>query len=121
MAQDECARLSLRIDLPGGARLGPGKAALLEAIAGHGSLAAAARALGLSYPKAKRLTDEMNAAFSAPLVTTRHGGQERGGAALTPTGADVLDLYRQVTEGANRGAAGALEQLGRLADRADRT
>ena len=37
--------LSIRIDLASGARIGPGKIALLEAIRSTGSISAAARAL----------------------------------------------------------------------------
>ncbi len=114
MSDETQARISLRIDLPGGARLGPGKAALMEAIEREGSLAGAARALSLSYPKAKRLVDELNGAFATPLVATRHGGHERGGAQLSPTGQAVLALYRRVAGSAQLGAAGALEELCRL-------
>ncbi len=116
MADVNRARLSLRIDLPGGARLGPGKADLLEAIDAHGSLAASARALGLSYPKAKRLVDELNGAFNEALVITRHGGHERGGAALSPTGRLILALYRQVGEAAERASKAALCEFGALAN-----
>ena len=38
------ARLSVRIDLPNGGRFGPGKAALLRAIASEGSIRKAAAA-----------------------------------------------------------------------------
>ena len=39
-------RLSIRLDLTGGDRIGPGKIALLEAIQATGSISAAARRLG---------------------------------------------------------------------------
>lgn len=87
------AGLSVRIDLPGGGRFGPGKAALLSAIAETGSLAGAARALDMSYPKSLRLVREMNRDFAAPLVETFQGGSSRGGAGLTPAGQDVLAAY----------------------------
>ena len=47
--------LSIRIDFPGGGRLGPGKAALLQGISETGSIRSAADALGMSYPKALKL------------------------------------------------------------------
>ena len=40
--------------------IGPGKVALLEAIAEAGSISAAARTLGMSYRRTWLLVDEMN-------------------------------------------------------------
>ena len=45
--QDE-ARLSIRLDLVSGARIGPGKVAVLEEIARSGSISAAGRVLRMS-------------------------------------------------------------------------
>jgi molybdate transport system regulatory protein len=42
-------RFSIRLDLTGVDRIGPGKIALLEAIRTKGSITAAARHLGMSY------------------------------------------------------------------------
>ena len=72
--------------------MGPGKADLLDAIAAEGSLAAAARELGMSYMRAWRLMREMNELFRKPLVAVRPGA--RGGALLTAEGERVLALYR---------------------------
>jgi molybdate transport system regulatory protein len=41
-------RLSMRLDLTSGNRIGPGKIALLEAIRSTGSISAAARRVGMS-------------------------------------------------------------------------
>jgi molybdate transport system regulatory protein len=76
--------------------LGPGKAALLEAIAATGTLARAAEALGMSYVRAWRLVQTMNRCFRSPLVATARGGQRRGQASLTPAGRTVLQLYRRM-------------------------
>jgi molybdate transport system regulatory protein len=72
--------------------LGPGKADLLAAIAGTGSISAAGRAMGLSYRRAWLMVDAMNRLFAAPLVETRRGGP--GGAVLTEFGCAVLTEYR---------------------------
>lgn len=90
--------LSLRFDLPDGARFGPGKAALLEAIGETGSIAAAARQLSLSYPKASRLVAEINASLAEPAVATRHGGADKGGSHLTESGRKLLFIYNSVHE-----------------------
>ncbi len=86
--------------------LGPGKADLLEAIAGTGSIAAAGRRLGMSYKRAWSLTEALNAMFRAPLVDAAKGGAGGGGAALTPLGAQILAAYRALeTESSRAGAA----------------
>jgi molybdate transport system regulatory protein len=99
-------RLSIRIDLPSGDRIGPGKIALLEAIRATGSISAGARSLGMSYRRAWLLVEEINQAFREPAVTAETGGRRGGGATLTPVGERVIDLYRSIETQA-RDAAGA--------------
>ena len=77
------AKLSIRIDLDPGGRLGPGKVALLEQIEAQGSISAAGRAMGMSYKRAWDLVAALNAAFRTPLVQAQMGGRHGGGAALT--------------------------------------
>ena len=96
----ETARLSLRIDLPNGTRFGPGKAALLAALLEDGSIKAAANRLGMSYPRALKLIDQMHSSFSAPLVETHHGGAEGGGTQVTNLGQEILELYSSICDSA---------------------
>ena len=106
--------LHLRISLASGFSLGPGKADLLAGIRDTGSIAAAGRRMKMSYKRAWSLVEEMNAAFSQPLVETSRGGQARGGAALTETGERVLAAYdrmRRQTREAVAGEVAALEKL----------
>jgi molybdate transport system regulatory protein len=98
-------RLSLRIFFGRAARLGPGKAELLERIRDTGSIAAAGRAMGMSYKRAWSLVEEMNADFAAPLVARVRGGAGGGGAQLTPEGEEVVARYRRL-EAAALAAAG---------------
>ena len=65
---DQSPKLSVRIDFPNGMRFGPGKAALLQQLIASGSIKAAAAALGMSYPRALKLVDQMNHCFASPLV-----------------------------------------------------
>ncbi len=97
-------RLSIRLDLASGDRIGPGKIALLEAIAQAGSISGAARRLGMSYRRAWLLVEEINAALRAPAVTAATGGQRGGGAVLTSMGERIVELYRAI-EGHSRASA----------------
>jgi molybdate transport system regulatory protein len=81
------ARLKITLVLASGARIGPGKAKLLESIRDTGSISAAAREMGMSYKRAWLLLDSLNAAFEPAVVTTSLGGPGGGGARLT----DVLE------------------------------
>ncbi len=92
----EKVHLSIRIDLPNDNRFGPGKAALLRALLAEGSITAAAAKLEMSYPRALKLIDQMNASFKQPLVESKHGGAAGGGAVVTGTGQKVLDLYDKI-------------------------
>ncbi|SDB72902.1 winged helix-turn-helix domain-containing protein [Belnapia rosea] len=97
-------RVSIRLDLPSGGRVGPGKIALLEAIAEAGSIAGAARALGMSYPRAWGLVEALDAALGTAAVTRAPGGQRGGGATLTAAGHALIARYRTVEAAAQREA-----------------
>ncbi|MGE0340544.1 MAG: winged helix-turn-helix domain-containing protein [Xanthobacteraceae bacterium] len=86
----------IRFDLESGPRIGPGKIAILEAIASTGSISAAARQMGMSYRKAWLLIDAFNNTFSEPVISTETGGDHGGGAKLTKTGEEVLRLFRDM-------------------------
>lgn len=103
--------LSLRIDLPNGQRFGPGKAALLAAIAENETIRKAAETLSMSYPRALKLIEQMNTSFEHPLVETQHGGIQRGGARLTPAGHVVLELYREICAVSDTAARPAFDRL----------
>ena len=87
-------RLSLRIDLANGSRLGPGKVNLLEAVRACSSISAAAREQGMSYRRAWLLIDDMNKAFQQPVVETFPGRSRGKGAAVTAFGERLITLYR---------------------------
>jgi molybdate transport system regulatory protein len=110
-------RLSIRIDLASGDRIGPGKIALLEAIRSTGSISAAARALGMSYRRAWLLVEELNRALREPAVTAEAGGRRGGGAAVTPVGERVVDLYRAIEAQARSAAGGEFRAIGNLVRR----
>ena len=94
--------------------LGPGKARLLEAVDQTGSIAAAARAMDMSYRRAWLLVDAMNNDFVEPLVERSTGGCGGGGAGLTALGVDVLDRYRRIEAVATAAAAEELTAFSTL-------
>ena len=112
MAQGATLRLRLLFD----DRLvfGPGKAELLARIEETGSIAAAGRAMGMSYKRAWSLVEEMNAAFRAPLVSSARGGAGGGGAQLTPEGREVLEAYRAMLAAAEQAAAPGIARIAAL-------
>lgn len=103
--------LFVRVMLAPKVPLGPGKADLLQAIAETGSIAAAARRLGMSYQRAHDLVAELNGRFAEPLVAAAKGGAGRGGAVLTPLGERVLQAYRDLVQAAGQAAAPQLDWL----------
>jgi molybdate transport system regulatory protein len=107
-------RLSIRIDLASGDRIGPGKIALLEAIRSTGSISAAARSLGMSYRRAWLLVEEINNTLREPAVTAETGGRSGGGAALTAVGERVVDLYRSIETHARSATGGDFRAIGKL-------
>ncbi len=74
--------------------IGPGKVALLEAIARTGSITAAAKTLGMSYRRAWLLVDETNRCLVRPAVQAAAGGHHGGGTVLTLTGVELIRRYR---------------------------
>ncbi|MEX2469398.1 MAG: TOBE domain-containing protein [Pseudohongiellaceae bacterium] len=63
---------------------------LLQAIDSHGSISAAARALGISYKTAWDRIDSMNNLSRRALVTRSAGGSRGGGTRLTEAGRELL-------------------------------
>ena len=107
-------RLSIRIDLENGDRIGPGKIALLEAIRTTGSISAAARRIGMSYRRAWLLVEEINHALREPAVAAETGGRRGGGAVVTPAGEQLVGLYRTIESHARSAASGEFRAIGKL-------
>ncbi len=105
----------LKVRLRNGAALGPGKIRLLELIGETGSIAAAGRGMKMSYRRAWLLVDELNTMFDVPLVASRLGGADGGGASLTARGSDVIRRYRAIEARASTAARAHLDALDRVA------
>jgi molybdate transport system regulatory protein len=106
-------RVVIRIDLACGARIGPGKVALLEAIGRTGSISAAGRALRMSYRRAWELVEDLRSHLGAPVVTTAAGGSGGGGARLTAVGEAIIAEYRALEAQTTAAAAPRLAAMTR--------
>jgi len=109
------ARIKISLIFDSGARIGPGKAALLESVRDTGSISAAARAMGMDYKRAWTLIDTLNRAFDRALVARTTGGSGGGGAVLTSFGGDVLERYRRIEHAATKLGGADLKILERHA------
>ena len=103
--------LSVRIDLAGDARIGPGKIQLLENIEACGSISAAGRAMDMSYKRAWDLVDEINRICRQAAVKRQTGGRNGGGTTLTPFGVSLVARYRKIEREATSAAHKELEAL----------
>lgn len=73
-----------------GRKIGDDRIRLLDAIDTHGSISAAARAVGLTYKAAWDAIAALNNLAERPLVVARTGGRVGGGASLTEEGRRLL-------------------------------
>ena len=106
------ARLSIRIYLDQSHHgLGPGMAQMLEGVAAHGSIRKSAAAMAMSYRKAWLLIQNMQESFGGAVVTTSIGGNDGGGATLTPLGKTLLGTFRRIEARATRATAADVKML----------
>jgi molybdate transport system regulatory protein len=107
MRKRDAGAIEMRIRIYAGDRmLGPDKMELLGHIKATGSLAAAAKKMGMSYMRAWTLVQELNGDRDRPMIKTSRGGAGGGAAKVTSFGRRVLTLYQNM-EGAGRKAATA--------------
>ncbi|WP_375452562.1 winged helix-turn-helix domain-containing protein [uncultured Devosia sp.] len=105
----------LRVTLSETAYLGPGRADLLEQIGKTGSIAAAGKAMGMSYKRAWGLVQALNTGFGLVLVEASRGGSGQG-AQLTAAGAQVLAHYRAMQDKTRSAIAQDVSALRQLID-----
>ncbi|MCK9285277.1 MAG: TOBE domain-containing protein [Rhodocyclaceae bacterium] len=84
----------LAVETEFGNFLGDTRIRLLEAIASHGSISQAAKAVPISYKAAWDAVDAMNNLAEQPLVDSSVGGRHGGGTQLTDYGRRVVAMYR---------------------------
>ncbi len=94
-------RVRCWIDIDGERFFGPGRAELLQLIGETGSIAKAAKSMGMSYKKAWDMVNEMNNRGNKPYVVSHKGGQNGGGAEVTEAGKKIISAYKQLDEQLN--------------------
>jgi molybdate transport system regulatory protein len=102
-----------RVEFGEAGAVGPGKISLLEHIGTGGSLAQAARELGMSYRRAWQLLESLNSSFRERVALCAKGGRGGGGAHLTPFGRLLVRVYRDFDAELQRRAA---RSFGAIAD-----
>lgn len=112
MKSPEVGLTHLRVTLSETFYMGPGRADLLDGIAATGSIAEAAKGMGMSYKRAWSLVQALNEGYGAPLVDTQRGGTGQG-ASLTAEGRSVLDAYRRMQEATRAAIAPEVKALTR--------
>ncbi|CVK17066.1 molybdate transport system regulatory protein [Apibacter mensalis] len=84
------------LETTNGLKIGRGRAKLLNCIDKTGSIAAAAREIGIPYRKAWGMVKEMNEFSNTALVFKNLGGKNGGGAFLTKEGKKIVEKYKKI-------------------------
>jgi molybdate transport system regulatory protein len=111
------ARLSSRVDLASGLRIGPEKISLLETKPSTGPISAAACSLEMSYRRAWLLVEEINRGLHEPAVTAESGVTAGERLSRQSVSASSIDLHHSVESQTRSGADNAFRALGALARR----
>ncbi len=111
-------RLSASLTLGRGptGSVGASRIALLEAIRDHGSINAAAKAVGLSYKAAWDAVQALNNLFDQPLVRGHPGGPGGGATEITQLGEALIGAFRFVDSELDRAFGGLEGGLGKGAN-----
>ena len=106
--------LTLRVLTTRVPAMGPGKAALIEAIDRSGSISGAAREMEMSYRRAWQLVEAINSSFREPLVVTATGGKQGGGAVVSDLGREVVKRFRAMEAKASASIASDISGFSEL-------
>ena len=106
--------LTLRVLAQDFPTMGPGKAAIIEAIERSGSISGAAREMEMSYRRAWQLVEAINSSFTEPLVHTATGGKQGGGAVVSDLGREVVRRFREMEIKASHAIAAEIADFSKL-------
>lgn len=77
--------------------ISPRRLHLLQAIEATGSVSQAAKQVGMTYKAAWDAVEIMNNLAGTPLVNRQHGGKGGGGATLTQTGLQIVNMHERLS------------------------
>ena len=97
-ARDFEVRTKVWIERDGAVVISDFLAELLEAVAEHGSVAAAAPALGLPYRTAWKKLREMEAAAGVPLIESTSGGSSGGQTSLSAAAIRLIEALHRISD-----------------------
>ena len=86
------------LEVNGKPLIGKGGIEILRAIDREGSIAKAAKSLGMSYRYVWGYLSKIEKVFGEPVVKTRVGGVKGGGAELTKTGRWLVNKYLKLED-----------------------
>ena len=105
-------RLALWIEnQQGNLAFGKGRMVILDAVERHGSLAAAATALGMSYRGLWARLRRSEECLGYPLVESHAGRGQSSGSVLTPQGRELLEGYRVLLDRVTAAADQAYREI----------
>ncbi|WP_024480700.1 winged helix-turn-helix domain-containing protein [Cellulophaga baltica] len=95
---DTKIRSRIWIEVGDNVLIGQGRVKLLKAIEVQGSLAKAAKSIGMSYKKAWTLVDAVNKSAKEAVVTKTVGGTKGGGTLITPYGLKLIAAFETINK-----------------------
>jgi len=104
-------------DNPGIPFMGPGPVRLLEKINEFKSINKAAKSMSLSYVKALNILNRLEKCLGEKILIRNRGGNERGGASLTPYAERYISSFKSLDGKINAFAQGEFEEFKREFDK----
>lgn len=92
-------RSKVWLEVGGDVALSEWRVELLEAVEAHGSLTAAAQALGVPFRTAWDRVREMESRLGIKLLDTQSGGPGGGHSVLTPEAREVIARFHRIVDG----------------------
>ena len=99
------------LEIEGHPVIGEGRMDMLQAIDCHGSFIQASKEIGISCRKIRGAVRDMEKAVGKPLVKAYRGGEEGGGASLTPTAHKLIAFFKQFTNGFQKQAETCFKEI----------
>ena len=97
--------------------MGPGPVRLLERIDKYKSINKAAKSMSLSYVKTLNILNRLEDCLGEKMLVRKRGGNERGGASLTPYGERYIRYFKGLEKKINNFAQAEFKEFKREVDK----